>query len=64
MNVIPLTVFVGFMLVTFFVLLFLYQAKCSAQTGPERDSLLPLTDEKVRPSADLHHKISANSSEN
>jgi hypothetical protein len=57
-SIIPLTVFVGFLLVAFFVCLFLYQAKCSARTGPDRDALLPLNDEKIRPSGSVRPKTS------
>ena len=59
MNVIPLTVFVGLMLVTFFIFLFLYQGSCSAQTGPDRDSLMPLGDESVRPTSARQPKTPA-----
>jgi len=63
MNVIPLTVFVGLMLVTFFIFFFLYQGSCSAQTGPDRDSLMPFDDEKVRPAGQDRPKTSPHSSE-
>jgi len=64
MNVIPLTVFVGLMLVTFFIFFFLYTGSCSAQTGPDRDSLMPFDDEKVRPSGQDHPTTSPRTFEN
>lgn len=41
MNVLALTIFVGFVLVGMFVLLFVTQA-FAAETASERDALLPL----------------------
>ena len=64
MNVIPLTVFVGLMLVVFFIFLFLYTGSCSAQTGPDRDSLIPFDDENVRPAGLDSPKTSPHSFEN
>lgn len=47
MSVLLLTVFVGLVLVSFFVALFVHQS--SGQRRPsERDSLMPLEDEEVR----------------
>lgn len=48
MNVLALTVFVGFVLVTLFVLLW-FIAASSPQAFSERDALLPLDDETPRP---------------
>ncbi len=48
MNVIALTVFVGFVLVTLFVLLWLVTAT-SQESFSERDALLPLNDETPSP---------------
>ncbi|MEZ5275408.1 MAG: hypothetical protein R3F07_03390 [Opitutaceae bacterium] len=54
MNVILLTVFIGLILVGFFVAFFLNQRRHSVYSSPERDSLLPLEDEdfvsETRPS--------------
>ena len=54
MNVILLTVFIGLILVGFFVAFFLNQRRHSVYSSPERDSLLPLEDEsfvpEIRPS--------------
>ncbi len=44
MNVLGLTVFVGVVLVSFFLLLWLIQA-CQTQSSSERDALLPLAEE-------------------
>ena len=41
MNVLALTIFVGFVLVTLFVLLWLMQA-CHRQSFTDREALLPL----------------------
>ncbi|HEX9782288.1 MAG TPA: hypothetical protein VGA56_06085 [Opitutaceae bacterium] len=48
MNAILLTVFVGFILVSFFVVLFLRYRREAEDSSPERDSLLPLEEEGVR----------------
>lgn len=48
MNVLALTVFVGFVLVTLFVLLWFVTA-CSPGAFSEREALLPLDDESPRP---------------
>jgi hypothetical protein len=48
MNVLALTVFVGFVLVTLFVLLWFITA-CSPQAFSEREALLPLDDEIPTP---------------
>lgn len=48
MNVLALTVFVGFVLVTLFVLLWFITA-CSPQAFSEREALLPLDDETPTP---------------
>lgn len=49
MNAILLTVFVGFLLVNFFVLLFLRFRQQADLSSPERDSLLPFEEETTRP---------------
>ena len=57
MNAILLTVFVGFILVSFFVVLFLRYRREAEDSSPERDSLLPLEEEGVRlerPARDDH----------
>ena len=51
MNAIALTVFIGFVLVNFFVFLFLRYRKQSEGSSAERESLLPLEGEGVRPVA-------------
>jgi hypothetical protein len=49
MNAILLTVFVGFVLVTLFLVLFLRYRRDAESSSPERDSLMPLEDEAFRP---------------
>ena len=49
MNVILLTVFIGLILVGFFVAFFLHQRRNAVYSSPERDSLLPLEEEGVAP---------------
>lgn len=49
MNAILLTVFVGFVLVNFFILLFLRYRHQAQASSPERDSLLPFEEETSRP---------------
>ena len=49
MNAILLTVFVGFVLVSFFVVLFLNYRHDAESSSAERDSLMPLEEESVRP---------------
>ena len=48
MQVILLTVFVGFVLVGFFLLLFVLSRREAEQTSAEHDSLMPLAEESVR----------------
>ncbi len=48
MNAIALTVFVGFLLVNFFIVLFLRFRKEAEASSPERDSLLPFEEEAAR----------------
>ena len=48
MNAILLTVFVGVVLVSFFVLLFLRYRRDATSSSPERDSLLPFEEETAR----------------
>jgi len=48
MNVILLTIFVGFVLVGFFLLLFVLSRRDAERTSPEHDSLMPLEEESVR----------------
>ncbi|MDQ8203611.1 hypothetical protein [Pelagicoccus sp. SDUM812003] len=47
MNVLFLTVFVGLILVGFAIAFFAFTRRSSASSSPERDSLMPLEDEKV-----------------
>lgn len=49
MNVILLTVFIGLILVGFFVAFFLNQRRHAVASSPERDSLLPLEEEGFTP---------------
>jgi len=49
MNAILLTVFIGFVLVSMFVVLFLRYRKNAPLSSPERDSLLPLEEEGWTP---------------
>jgi hypothetical protein len=49
MNVILLTVFIGLILVSFFVTFFLHLRKDSLESGSSRDSLMPLEEEGMRP---------------
>jgi cbb3-type cytochrome oxidase subunit 3 len=51
MNVIVLTVFIGVMLVSFFILFFLYQTAGKRGASSERDALLPLQEEKNTPAS-------------
>lgn len=48
MSVIPLTVFFSLFLAGLFVLLFLREQGRRHMTSPERDSLLPLADERAQ----------------
>lgn len=48
MSVIPLTVFLSLLLAGTFVVLFAREQRRRLFTSPERDSLLPLADEKPR----------------
>ncbi len=47
MNVILLTGFVGLILVSMAIAFFFYTRSCSEDSSSERESLLPLEDEKV-----------------
>jgi len=47
-NAILLTVFVGFVLVGFFVILFLLHRRDAETSSAERDSLMPLEEEMTR----------------
>lgn len=49
MSVIPLTVFFSLFLAGFFIALFVREQHRRHLTSPERDSLLPLADERPRP---------------
>ena len=49
MNAILVTVFIGLILVVFFVAFFLNQRRNAAYSSPERDSLLPLEEEGFTP---------------
>lgn len=48
MSVIPITVFFSLLLVAVFVVLFLREQRTRRLAGAERDSLLPLADERAR----------------
>jgi len=54
-NVIALTVFVGLLLVIFFIGFFLYLAP--RRGSIEQDALMPLQDEKPRPACRLEPRI-------
>jgi hypothetical protein len=58
LNAILLTVFVGFLLVCFFLVLFLRFRRDAEASSAERDSLLPLDGETTR--ADRTTRASAN----
>jgi hypothetical protein len=47
-NAILLTIFVGFVLVGFFVLLFVLHRRDAESSSAERDSLMPLEEEMTR----------------
>lgn len=49
MNAILLTVFVGFVLVSLFVVMFLKFRRDAVTSSPERDSLMPLEEEFTIP---------------
>jgi cbb3-type cytochrome oxidase subunit 3 len=49
MNAILLTAFIGLVLATLFLVLFLYQLENRRYSSNERESLMPLQDEQVRP---------------
>ncbi len=49
MNAILLTAFIGLVLATLFIVLFLYQLDSRRFSSNERESLMPLQDEKTRP---------------
>ncbi|RME68430.1 MAG: hypothetical protein D6781_11005 [Verrucomicrobia bacterium] len=49
MNVILLTVFVGFVLVSLFAVLFLQFRRDAETSSPERDSLMPFEEEFTLP---------------
>lgn len=54
MNVLLLTAFVGLVLATLFIVLFLYQVESRKFSSNERESLMPLQDERVRPANSKH----------
>lgn len=54
MNVLLLTAFIGLVLATLFVLLFLYQVESRKFSSNERESLMPLHDEQDRPANHKH----------
>jgi cbb3-type cytochrome oxidase subunit 3 len=58
MNVLLLTGFIGLVLATLFVLLFLYQIESRKFSSNERESLMPLQDEQSR-SANSKHESNA-----
>lgn len=47
MNVILLTVFIGLILVGLAIAFFFYTRRSGAVSSPERDSLMPLEEERV-----------------
>lgn len=49
MNAILLTAFIGLVLATLFIVLFLYQIESRKFSSNERESLMPLQNEKTRP---------------
>ncbi len=49
MNVLLLTVFIGLVFAALFVVMFLYQVSTRRFSGNERESLMPLQEEGVRP---------------
>lgn len=49
MSAILLTAFIGVVLATLFIVLFLYQIESRKFSGNERESLMPLHDEQNRP---------------
>lgn len=51
MNAILLTAFIGLVLATLFIVLFLYQLDSRRFSSNERESLMPLQDEKTRPNS-------------
>jgi hypothetical protein len=53
-NAILLTVFVGFLLVSLFIVLFLRFRRDAETSSAERDSLLPLEEERTRPARPGH----------
>jgi hypothetical protein len=54
MNVLLLTVFIGLVFATLFIVLFLYQISSRRFGGSERESLMPLHEERVRPHNPRH----------
>jgi hypothetical protein len=63
MNAILLTAFVGLVLATLFLVLFLYQLENRKFSSNERESLMPLQDEQVRPAISKHEPHAENSSD-
>ena len=49
MNALLLTAFIGLTLATLFVVLFLYQLDTRRYSSNERESLMPLQEDKTRP---------------
>ncbi len=49
MNALLLTAFIGLVLATLFVVLFLYQMESRRFSSNERESLMPLQKEQTRP---------------
>ena len=49
MNALLLTAFIGLTLATLFVVLFLYQIDTRRFSSNERESLMPLQEDKTRP---------------
>ena len=57
MNVLLLTVFIGLVFATLFIVLFLYQVASRRFGGSEREALMPLREESVRPHNPRHRNV-------
>jgi len=56
-NALLLTAFIGLVLATLFIVLFLYHLESRKYSSNERESLMPLQDEQTR-DANSHHEPS------
>jgi hypothetical protein len=63
MNAILLTAFIGLVLATLFIVLFLYQLESRKYSSNERESLMPLQTEQVRPATSKNESHARNSSD-